>query len=186
MGSRDGQVTPVRAIAETLDRLSLVLNRIALMGAVLAVLAMAASAGWQVIARYALDAPPIWTEELARRAMVWAGMLGASCAFRAGTDPTLFPAMRAVPGRTGAGLALLRAAGVLLFAAPVIWYSLFDARMNAARGFLGRSLSRQAEMLDVPMIWFTAAVPLAFALIVIHVLALTLMRLTAAEEPKVQ
>jgi len=168
----------MRALAISLDRLSLSLNRIALWGAVLAVLVMAASAGWQVIARYALDAPPIWTEELARRAMVWAGMLGASCAFRAQADPALFPGMRDKTGRLGTGLALVRAVGVILFAAPVIWYSLFDARGNIAKGFLGRSLARQAEMLDVAMIWFTAAVPVAFVLIVIHLAAMTLMQLT--------
>jgi hypothetical protein len=88
--------------------------------------------------------------------------------------------MRAVPGRAGMVLALIRAAGVILFAVPVIWYSVFDGRMNPARGFLGRSLNRQAEMLDVAMIWFTAAVPLAFILILIHTLAITLMRLTEA------
>lgn len=86
--------------------------------------------------------------------------------------------MRLVPGRVGGVLALIRACGVVLFAAPVIWYSIFDGRMNPARGFLGRSLNRTAEMLDVSMIWFTAAGPLAFAIIVIHVVALTLMRLT--------
>ena len=110
--------------------------------------------------------------------MVWAGMLGASCAFRAQADPTLFPKMREVAGRTGAWLAVIRGLGVLCFAVPVIWYSVFDARMNPARGFLGRSLARQAEMLDVPMIWFTAAVPLAFVIILIHMAAATLMRLT--------
>lgn len=166
------------ALARSFDAVSATLNRIALWGAVLAVLVMVASAGWQVIARYVLDAPPIWTEELARRAMVWAGMLGASCAFRAGADPTLFPKARDVTGPAGSVLALVRACGVLLFAIPVIWYSVFDGRMNPARGFLGRSLVRQAEMLDVSMIWFTAAVPLAFAIIVIHVISATLMRAT--------
>ena len=170
----------MRGFATKLDRLSATLNRIALWGAVLAVLAMVGAAGWQVIARYVLDAPPIWTEELARRAMVWAGMLGASCAFRAQADPTLFPAMRDVAGRTGVLLTLIRGVGVVLFATPVIWYSIFDARMNPARGFLGRSLNRQAEMLDVPMIWFTAVVPLAFVLILIHLAADTLMRITEA------
>ena len=171
----------MRGLALALDRASAALNRLALAGAVLAVLTMVGAAGWQVIARYLLDAPPVWTEELARRAMVWAGMLGASCAFRAGADPVLFPAMRRVAGRTGAVLALVRAAGVLLFAGPVLWYSVFDGRMNPARGFLGRSLGRQAEMLDVAMIWFAAAVPLAFALILLHTLAMTMMRLTAPD-----
>lgn len=174
----------MRALALTLDRLSGFINSIALWGAVLAVLAMVGAAGWQVIARYLLDAPPIWTEEAARRAMVWAGMLGASCAFRAAADPTLFPGMREVGGRTGTVLALIRAGGVLIFAAPVIWYSIFDSRMNPARGFLGRSLNRSAEMLDVQMIWFTAAVPLAFTIIVLHIVAATLMHVTSGLQPR--
>ena len=168
----------MRALARMLDRFSAGLNSIALWGAVLAVLVMVFAAGWQVVARYVLDAPPVWTEELARRAMVWAGMLGASCAFRARQDPTLFPAMRAVRGAPGMTLALIRGVGVLAFAVPVIWFSLFNARMDVTRGFLGRSLARQAEMIDVAMIWFTAAVPLAFVLILVHLAAGLMIRAT--------
>ncbi|MCF3595378.1 TRAP transporter small permease subunit [Rhodobacteraceae bacterium LMO-12] len=168
----------MRALARTLDRFSAGLNSIALLGAVLAVLVMVFAASWQVVARYALDAPPVWTEELARRAMVWAGMLGASCAFRARKDPTLFPAMHDWRGGPGMVLALIRAIGVLCFAVPVIWYSLVNGRMDMARGFLGRSLGRSAEMLDVSMIWFTAAVPLAFVLILVHLLAGLMIRAT--------
>jgi TRAP-type C4-dicarboxylate transport system permease small subunit len=168
----------MKAVARSLERLSVTLNGIALWGAVLAVLVMVFSAGWQVLARYVLDAPPIWTEELARRAMVWAGMLGASCAFRAGSDPTLFPAMQAVRGGAGLALAAVRATAVVIFAIPVIWYSLFNARLDLSRGFLGRSLNRQAEMLDVSMIWFTVAVPLAFVLVLIHLAARLAMQAT--------
>jgi TRAP-type C4-dicarboxylate transport system permease small subunit len=168
----------MRGLARALDRLSSAVNSIALWGAMLAVIVMVLAAGWQVVARYLLDAPPIWTEELARRAMVWAGMLGASCAFRAGTDPVLFPLSRKVTGAGGMGLALIRAAGVLAFAVPVIWYSLFNARMDMTRGFLGRSLTRQADMLDVSMIWFTSAVPIAFTLILLHLVAGLSMRAT--------
>lgn len=169
----------MQSLARFLDRLSSRLHTIALWGAVLAVLVMAASASWQVFARYLLDAPPVWTEELARRAMVWAGMLGASCAFRMQADPTLFPNVRDIKGRAGMVLALIRATGVMAFAVPVIWYSLFGPRMNLSRGFMGRSLDRQAEMLDVAMIWFTAAVPLAFCLIILHQLADLTTRLAA-------
>jgi len=182
MGNRDRSLTPMRALALALDRLSAALNSIALWGAVLAVLVMVYAAGWQVIARYLLDAPPVWTEELARRAMVWAGMLGASAAFRAGADPSLFPTMVEVRGRLGTGLALIRAAGVALFATPVIWFSLYGPNMNMARGFLGRSLDRTAEMIPISMIWFTAAVPIAFVLIVLHMLAGLALRLTDPED----
>jgi len=173
----------IRMLARGLDRVSVTLDRIALWGAVLAVLVMVYAAGWQVIARYVLNAPPIWTEELARRAMVWAGMLGAASAFRAMADPVLFPQANAVRGALGNVLALVRTAGVLIFAGPVIWYCLFGPNMNMARGFLGRSLGRSAEMIDLPMIFFTAAVPVAFALIVIHLFARLAMQLTGQLPP---
>ena len=166
----------MRTLARQLGRLSAALNSIALWGAILALLVMVFAASWQVVARYVFEAPPIWTEELARRAMVWTGMLGASCAFYAGTDPTLFPAMRLRRGGPGLALAVVRACGVLAFAIPILWYSVFDSRMNVDRGFLGRSLQRQAEMLDVSMIWFTAAVPVAFLLILVHLSARLALR----------
>jgi len=65
------------ALAKFIDQVSLSLNKIALRGAVLAVLVMVFAAAWQVVARYILDAPPVWTEELARRAMVWAVIIPA-------------------------------------------------------------------------------------------------------------
>lgn len=154
-----------------LDRLSAGLNRIALWGAVAAVLVMVLAAGYQVVARYIFDAPPVWTEELARRAMVWAGMLGASVAFRERSDPNLFPQMLQISGGAGKALTLLRSAGVALFAAPILYYSLFGPGFDLARGFVGRTLDRKAEMMGVSMAWFTAAIPVAFALIIIHVLA---------------
>ena len=177
-------LTAARRIAHGLDRLSAGLDRVAIAGASLAVAAMLASALWQTVARYVFDAPPIWTEEAARRAMVWAGMLGASVAFRAGTNPTLFPAMLHLAGRPGAVMALVRGAGVLVFAAPVLWYSAFGPGMNPARGFIGRSLDRTAEMIPVSMAWFTAAVPVAFVLIVIHLVAALAQRLAGAPLPE--
>ncbi len=158
-------------LAKGLDRLSARIDRLAMIVAVAALGIMLGAALWQTVARYLLNSPPIWTEELARRSMVWAGMLGASCAFRAGANPVLFPAMLKMRGGMGAMLSLVRAAGVVVFVGPVLWFSVFAPGMNAARGFLGRSLGRQAEMLGVPMIWFTAAVPVALAIILIHMLA---------------
>jgi TRAP-type C4-dicarboxylate transport system permease small subunit len=162
----------MQRLALGLDRLSARIDRVAMVLAVAALGIMLGAALWQTVARYMFNSPPIWTEELARRAMVWAGMLGASCAFRAGANPTLFPGLLRIRGGIGAVLSLIRAAGVLLFLGPVLWFSIFAPGMNIARGFLGRSLERQAEMLGVPMIWFTAAVPVALAIILIHMLAL--------------
>ena len=166
-----------------LVRFSDVLNRLALAGAVIALVVMAGSASYQVIARYIFDAPPIWTEELARRAMVWAGMLGASVAFHERSDPTLFPGVARTTGGLGRVLALVRAAGVTIFAIPILYYSLFGPNWAMARGFLGRSLGREAEMLSIPMIWFTAAVPVAFVIIMVHVTATLALHLSTGAPP---
>ena len=144
---------------------------LAIWGAILAVLVMIGAAGWQVIARYLLDQPPAWTEELARFSMVWAGVLGASCAFRVSADPSLFPVMRDATGRTGIWLALLRAAGTFAFIAPILWYSVFGLNGKLSSGYVGRLLGRQAETMDVPMAVFGTAIPIAFGLILIHLLA---------------
>lgn len=168
----------MRAIADRLARVSAALDRLALFGAILAVCVMIFAALYQVVARYIFFSPPAWTEELARYAMIWGGLLGASVAFRAGSDPTLFPGMARMQGRVGIALSLLRASGVLLFALPVLWFCIFGPRLNPARGFIMRSAERQADILDVSMLWVTAAVPVLFLLIVIHLLAEIAARLT--------
>lgn len=159
------------AATTVLIRSSAFLNKIALWGAVVAVALMVGSSMFQVIARYIFSSPPIWTEELARYAMVWAGMLGASCAFHEKVNPTLFPGPLSRKGTLGLVYACVRGAGVMIFVFPVLWYSFIGPNGGFKRGFLARSMSRTAEMLDVPMVWFTMVIPIAFALIVIHIVA---------------
>lgn len=170
----------MRAAANALDRFSASLNALAMRGAMVAVVAMVLIATWQVIARYLLASPPIWTEELARYAMVWGGLLGASCAFRAKADPTLFPGQREKDGAAGAVLAGLRMAGAGLFIVPVLYYSFFGPGFTVARGYMARMTNRSAETLDIPMVVFGIAIPLAFTIIAVHLLAETAMRLSRA------
>jgi TRAP-type transport system small permease protein len=134
--------------------------------AVAALVVMIASTLLQVVMRYGLRAPPVWTEELARYAMVWAGLLGAVVAFFHRADPVLVAGWSARAGWRARAAGLCRAFGVTLFLGPIVWYGVFGAGMNVDRGFLARSAGRQAEMLDIPMIWVTAVVPLALAAIV--------------------
>lgn len=170
--------------ARLLVRMSSVLNRIALWGAVLAVAAMVGAAMWQVVARYIFSSPPIWTEEMARYAMVWAGMLGASCAFHSGADPVLFPGALTASGRKGLIAAVVRAIAVAIFAGPVLWFCILGPNGSFARGFIARSMDRNAEMLGVSMIWIASAVPIAFALVVLHALAGVASRVGPAVEPR--
>ncbi|MFC3228626.1 TRAP transporter small permease [Marinibaculum pumilum] len=150
---------------------SAALDRAARWGAAIGFTAMLVFVAIQVVARYIFDSPPIWTEELARYAMVWAGLLGAACAFRAGVDPVLVR-RAAIPGRgVGHLLRLLRAAAALIFVLPVLYYCLFGAGADPSRGYIARAAAKTADTLGFPMIWVAAAVPVALALIVIHILA---------------
>lgn len=172
----------MKRLSAMLTGLSRILNAWAIMGATAAVFVMLGAAGWQVIARYLLTSPPSWTEELARYSMVWAGMLGASCAFRDRSDPALFPAAQDRTGSTGLAFVLIRGVGVLLFVLPVIWFSVIGPRGGFARSFLARAAERDAEMLHVPMVFFAIAIPVAFGLILVHLLADLSTYLTRRED----
>ncbi|WP_236627445.1 TRAP transporter small permease, partial [Sulfitobacter sp. HI0027] len=60
--------------SDTLDKVAMVLSGIAIVVLVGAVIL-------QVVARYVFSQPPAYTEELARYAMIWAGLIGASMSF---------------------------------------------------------------------------------------------------------
>ena len=161
----------MRAAIAWLDRLSAFLNKIALWGAVLTVSALVAIAFWQAAARYLLDQPPAWTEELARYLMVWAGLLGASCAFRIHADPSLFPDARRRQDGLGQIFAVIRAMGALIFIAPILWYCTFGLNGKMASGYIARNARISAETLDIPMSAFALAIPIGFGLIFLHLLA---------------
>ena len=161
----------MRAAISWLDRFSASLNRIALWGAVLMVTALVAIAFWQAAARYLLDQPPAWTEELARYLMVWAGLLGASCAFRIHADPSLFPDARKREDGVGRLFAVIRAIGAFIFIAPILWYCTFGLNGRITSGYIARNARVSAETLDIPMSVFALAIPIGFGLILLHLLA---------------
>ena len=158
-------------IAQGIDRLSRAVFHIAMAGAVIALLVMLAAAVWQVVARYMLSSPPAWTEEIARFSMVWAGLLGASCGFRLKADPSLFPEMREKIGAVGNTLFALRFAGVALLLSPVLWYSVIGLNGRIGSGYIARLMGRKTETMDISLAVFGIAIPIAFAFILIHLLA---------------
>ena len=171
----------MRATAYWLDRLSAGLNRIALWAAVGSLLSLVAIAGWQVVARYVLDQPPAWTEELARFMMVWAGLLGASCAFRAKTDPSLFPAARERVDGVGRVFAVIRTVGTIVFVAPILWYCVIGINGKVSTGYIARNAKQLTETMDLSMAVFAVAIPVGFTLIAIHALAQAATALTRGE-----
>ena len=122
----------------------------------------------QVAARYGFSSPPAWTEEAARYAMVWVGLLGASISFKTGFDPALIQMPHRVATPVRVITAVIRASAVMIFLAPVLWFCFFGPGMNTARSFLARNLVTTAETFDMPSIFVAVTVPIFILAIFLH------------------
>ena len=131
----------------------------------------------QVVARYVLNSPPPWTEEMARYAMIWAGLMGATLSFKRRFDPAL---VNRTPGTAAKGprAALIAAASgvfqglvVMIYLLPILWHSFFGPNMNPERSFLLRHSRMTAETLGFPTLLVAIAVPLMAIFILIHLAA---------------
>ena len=80
----------------------------------------------QIFARYGFDAPPTWTEEVARYLMVWTGLLGATMSFHQRADAVLMDSV--MPARLRGLAHGLQSAAVLVFLLPVLYFSFFSWR----------------------------------------------------------
>jgi len=118
---------------------------------------------WQVGARFLLEQPSTWTEELMRRLLVWMVMLGAAVAFRHGALISVDLMLKTARGKwrtfvngfiTITSLALL---GIL------IWYGI---------DLLWRIRFQTWASLDfLSMAWAYASIPVGAAVAVIGLLA---------------
>jgi TRAP-type C4-dicarboxylate transport system permease small subunit len=117
---------------------------------------------FQVIARYLFQSVPVWTEEAARYCMVWGGLLGATAAFKAESDPRLIHPPKSGSRLKIAAAAWIRAIGVVVFLGPVLYHS---------DRFLMRTWHRTSEALGISTMWVTLAVPTAVAIILFHLVA---------------
>ena len=151
-----------------LQSLSNAVDRFCRFGAAAGLVLMLVLIAIQVVARYLFSEPPGWTEEGARYAMVWSGLLGSAVAFKAGTDPVMLR-LKAFEGNVF--IAWVRAVSVVIFVAPILYFCLVGPGQDLARGFLARSASRNTEAIGLSMAWFTAALPVTFVAILIHVAA---------------
>jgi TRAP-type C4-dicarboxylate transport system permease small subunit len=120
-------------------------------------------------AREEIDLLALAAEEGARYAMIWAGMLGATVAFRWRRDPVLLKLRAVEQGRGRQAGRVLRAVAAVLFLGPIWLYSLLGPNYDVARGFLARSAERNAEVIGLPMVWFTCIIPIAITVIFVHV-----------------
>ena len=127
--------------------------------AVLALLVMLAAILVQIVARYVFAAPPPWTEELARYAMIWSGMLGATMAYYRRADPVLFRMRTDLRPRRALAMQLVEMAALVAFVSPVLYY---------APGFLARHSDRITETLEINSALVVAIVPLSLVVLLVH------------------
>lgn len=157
-----------KAIIATSNSLHQVMRRIAIM----AVCLMFFTVMLQIIARYVFDAPPIWTEDVARYAMVWTGLLGATLSFKTRADAVLMEsAFPPAPHRLSLLSDIIQSVAVLIFVLPVVYFCFIGLRGGFSRGYLARQAGLTADTLGIPMVWISISVPLAMIIILIHLAA---------------
>ncbi|MDD7973493.1 TRAP transporter small permease [Roseinatronobacter alkalisoli] len=159
------------AIAKKLIWLSEAVDQVLRLVALVFLVVMVLTITLQVVARYGFSAPPAWTEEAARYAMVWVGLLGASISFKAGFDPRLVTLPMTLPRPVLGVAAIIRGMAVVLFLGPILFYCFFGPGMNPVRSFLSRSLHTSAESFDMPLIFVTVTVPIFISAIFLHGIA---------------
>ena len=109
------------------DRLHLLMRRVAMF----AVCLMFATVVVQIIARYVFFSPPVWTEDVARYAMVWTGLLGATLSFKTQSDAVLMESVFPKPPHIMSIFAKsFQSAAVLTFILPVIYSVLYRIRFD--------------------------------------------------------
>lgn len=157
-----------RIIISTSNGLHSVVRR----AAVAIVCVMFATVMIQIVARYIFSAPPVWTEDVARYAMVWTGLLGATLSFKSRSDAVLmvgvFPERPHILGLLAEAIQTL---AVLTFVLPVIYFCFIGLRGGFAKGYIARQSGLTADTLGIPMAWISISVPLAMIIILVHLAA---------------
>lgn len=118
---------------------------------------------WQVVSRYALGEPSLWTEEFARFAMIWLGVLGASYAYviKAHLALELFPTS---DPRWAKRRESFSHGVVLIFALSVMCFG------GGRLVLLTWNLNQLSPALGLPMALVYAVVPLSGGLMTIFCL----------------
>lgn len=104
-----------------------------------------------------------WTEELARYSMIWAVYLGASVATARAAHVRMEMLQPLIPERAWKVLDRLQLAATLGFSVLV---TVVGAKLAAQLHTLGQ----QSPLLGIPMYAMYAAIPVAFALMALHLL----------------
>lgn len=116
----------------------------------------------QVVFRYALNDPLVWSEELARYLFVWVALVGAGAAVRTGGHFGLDLFYRKFPAAGRSGVAILISAIIAIFAGTLLLYGIRETSQASLQ---------LAPSLQIRMHWAYAAIPVGAALMLWHLVA---------------
>lgn len=108
----------------------------------------------QVIWRYALDRPLVWSEEVMRYSLIWIVFLGAGPVISRGQLAAVEFVSHAVPERVGVLVRMVASSICCLFWVLLTVYGV---------GILGPMGSMRSGTLEIPMSYVYAAIPLGAA-----------------------
>ncbi len=131
---------------------------------VLLVAVMVALSFWQVLLRQFFGTGLLWADTLTRHLVLWLGFLGAALA-AAENKHFAFEALHQ-EGRAGAALRLFGnvfGAAVCVLLVSASW-QYFQGERDAAQTLFS------VGSINVPSTWFAAAIPVGFALLLVHLL----------------
>jgi TRAP-type C4-dicarboxylate transport system permease small subunit len=117
---------------------------------------------WQVVTRFVLSQPSIWTEELMRRLLIWCVMLGVVVAFRRGALVSVDLMLRKSRGTWRRVVRSIIAVSSLLFLAVLVWFGTDLAWRVRFQTFAS---------VDLSMAWAYAALPVGALLSMVAVVA---------------
>lgn len=121
----------------------------------------------QVFCRFVLGNPLSWSEELARYAFVWITFLGAAVAYRHGAHIVVETVVVLLPRRAQVALAWLADALMVVALLVLLVQGVGIAEVNS---------NVEATMLEIPMSWVYASVPVSAAIMLAYQAERTLRR----------
>lgn len=117
---------------------------------------------WQVLARFVLSQPSIWTEEVMRRLLIWCVMLGIVVALRHGVLVCVDLALRLTKGRWHAMVRLFVTVATTSFLGTIVYFGVLLSYRVRFQTFAS---------IDISIAWAYSAVPVGAALAIIAVIA---------------
>lgn len=144
----------------TVKRLKNGLDRILLAVTMLMLAVMVADVSWQVIARYAMDEPSTFTDELARFLMVWVALLGGAYLFGRHGHLSVTLLRDRLPAPVQKILIVATEVLIIAFAAVVMIYG--------SQRLIGRTLAQPSPALGIPMGWVYSILPLSAGCIIFY------------------